>query len=308
LLLLSSGFLSLVPFFSVLFPFLVTYFISFRSEPGRHDGKRPYRDAPVEELYPLKGSVSRLGKSKFPDAASKHLWFIVFYKNDDAASQQVKPNIVKVAEVFKNTVKVGAVNCGKNAAEERFCQSKFGSSWDVPGYALVVDGRVIPYNTSSDTTKIPSSKSLHEFIMENIPFSLVLNVNRIDQLNTRLIEPICNTSEKQRIHKLGSIFLLSDKFETSTLYASLAYSYRTKFLFGESRAKNLLLAKEFGVKKYPMIVALIPNCDHRAAPSSFKERYHLMKYDGEIKGDNISKWIDGLIQKFDRSSKKQQKQ
>jgi hypothetical protein len=213
---------------------------------------------------------------------------------------------VKVAEVFKNTVKVGAVNCGKNSAEERFCQSKFGSGWDVPGYALVVDGRVIPYSTSSDTTAIPSSKSLHEFIMENIPFSLVQTVNRIYQLNTRLIEPICNTSEKQRIHKLGSIFLLSDKFETSTLYASMAYSYRTKFLFGESRAKNLILAKEFGVKKYPMIVALIPNCEHTAAPSSLKERYHIIKYDGEIKGDKISKWIDGLIQKLDWSSKKQQ--
>lgn len=277
---------------------------SFLPEPGRHEGKRPYRDSPEEELYPLKGSISRLGKSKFPDASSKHLWFIVFYRNEDTASQQVKPNIVKVAEVFKNTVKVGAINCGKNFAEERFCQSKFGSGWDVPGFALIIDGRVIPYNTSSDTSTLPSSKSLHEFIMENIPFNLVHNVNRMDQLNIRLIEPICTTTGKQRINKLGSIFLLSDKFETSALYASLAYSYRNKFLFGESRAKNLLLAKEFGVKKYPMIVALIPHCENITVPSPLKEQYQIIKYDGDIKGNHISKWIDGLIQKMDRSSRK----
>jgi hypothetical protein len=283
-------------------------------EPGRHAGKRPYRDAQIEELYPLKDSntfVSRLGKSKFPDATSKNLWFIVFYKNEDPASQQVKPTVVKLAEVFKNTVKVGAVNCGINPAEERFCQSTFGGSgWDAPGYAMVVNGKVIPYNTSSADV-IPSSKSLHEFIMENVPFGLVQNVNRMDQLQTRLIEPICSsTSNQSRNNKLGSIFLLSDKFETSTLYASLAYSYRNNFIFGESRAKNLALAKEFGVKKYPMIVALIPTCINEAASKTkaSEGQYNVIKYEGEIKGDQISKWIDGLINKLDRSSKKQRKQ
>ncbi len=224
----------------------------------------------------------------------------------------MKPTVVKTAEVFKNTVKVGAVNCGINPAEERFCQSTFGGSgWDVPGYAMVVNGKVIPYNTSSANV-IPSSKSLHEFIMENVPFSLVQNVNRMDQLQTRLIEPICSSTSNQsrKNNKLGSIFLLSDKFETSTLYASLAYSYRNNFIFGESRAKSLALAKEFGVKKYPMIVALIPNCINQTTSktTTSEGQYDVIKYEGEIKGDQISKWIDGLIYKLDRSNKKQRKQ
>lgn len=274
-------------------------------EPGRHGGRMPHRESQVEELYPMKGSntlVSRLGKSKFPDASSKHLWFIVFYKNEDPASQQVKKNIVKISEVFKNTVKVGAVNCGMKSQEERFCRSTLGTATAFPAYAMVVNGKVIPFELQSENV-IPSTKDFHEFIMQHVPFDNIQNINRVDQLQTRLIDSLCKSDSSKGNTLLGSIFLLSDKFETSTLYASLAYSYRANWIFGESRAKNLVLAKEFGVKKYPMLVALIPevDCSSKRNVSEGSRGYKVVTYAGEIKGDQITKWIDGLSHKLERN-------
>ena len=267
--------------------FVIFVLIGFSGRGSQRQQQQPQK---AEELYPSKDKsspVARLGKKKFPDASSKNLWFVVFYDNEDMASQQVKPTIVKLAEGFKGTVKVGAVNCGSSSSETMFCEETLGTMESVPGYAFVVNGEVIPYHVNGNTsTLIPTEKALHEFIMEHMPFSLVRNINRLDQIESKLIEPVCESK------KVASILLLTDKYETSALYASIAYSHREEFTFGESRAKNLALAKEFGVKKYPMLVALIPkNCKKSKA-------YTVETYSGQVKGDQISKWVDSLNAKY----------
>jgi hypothetical protein len=260
------------------------------------------KEAP--ELYPSSDKtspVARLGKKKFPDASSKNLWFVVFYENDDKASQQVKPSIVKLAEGSKGTVKVGAVNCGSSELETRFCQETLGSMEAVPGYAFIVNGEVIPYNLggASASTFIPTEKALHEFIMEHMPFNEVQNINRMDQIQTKLLQPaLCGDATQP---KVGSIFLLTDKYDTSPMYASMAYTYRQDFVFGESRAKNLKLAKEFGVKKYPMLVALIPSKttpQNQYQCSDGDVPYDVIAFEGQVKGDQITKWIDDLTSKY----------
>lgn len=77
------------------------------------------------------------------------------------------------------------------------------------------------------------------------------------------------------------------------MYFSLAYRFRSSFLFGESRAKNLNMAKAFGVKKYPLLVAIVPKgCGKE--PYGDKQQHELVRYTGDVSVDAISKWLDDL--------------
>jgi hypothetical protein len=89
----------------------------------------------------------------------------------------------------------------------------------------------------------------------------------------------------------AAILLISDKYETGSMFASLSYSHRNNFLFGESRAKNLELAKEFDVKRYPALVALVPpgQGDHRYA-----DHADIVVYRNHVDLENIEKWLNRL--------------
>eukprot|EP00567_Pseudictyota_dubia_P017145 CAMPEP_0197438400 /NCGR_PEP_ID=MMETSP1175-20131217/5410_1 /TAXON_ID=1003142 /ORGANISM="Triceratium dubium, Strain CCMP147" /LENGTH=532 /DNA_ID=CAMNT_0042968125 /DNA_START=366 /DNA_END=1964 /DNA_ORIENTATION=- len=238
----------------------------------------------AEELYPKGGTVAPLGKAKFPDASSRHLWFVVFYSNTDRSSQESKDMVTKLAEKIKGTYKVGAVNCGRSPAEGQFCSSHGADLDDLPYFAFVADGKVSMYD---DGGSVPSPKALHDFAVEKTPFSLVHNVNHPVQVGERLLSDA---------NKVGAVLLLTDKYETTNMYASLAYRHRSQFVFGESRAKNLNMAKEFGVKKYPTLVALrTSSLSKKSGSGGYSE---VMKYEGRLKADDISKWLDGVYQKF----------
>ena len=240
-------------------------------------GGRP----PAQELFPKGGDVAPLGKAKFPDAKSKFLWLVVFYDNSDQDCVNAQPAVVQLAKKTKGTFKVGAINCGRSQAEAEFCASKVDVQ-ALPAFGMIVDGEF----SAMEQGRMPSAKKLHDFAVEKMPFHLVQNINHVSHVNDRLMASV----SKER--KSAAILLLSDKYETSPLYASLSYQYRKNFIFGESRAKNLALAKEFKVKKYPTIVVISGKID---------------KYDGEMKPDALTKWLDSLEERFGVAEKKRKR-
>jgi hypothetical protein len=123
--------------------------------------------------------------------------------------------------------------------------------------------------------------------MENMPKALIQNVNHPQQLRERMLDP----AYKQR-SMIGSVLLLTDKYETSALFYSLAYKFRSSFIFGECRAKNLAMAKEFGVKKYPLIIALVPK---GKGNESYSDEFDLLRFSGDVNGDAISSWLEKVI-------------
>jgi hypothetical protein len=70
----------------------------------------------------------------------------------------------------------------------------------------------------------------------------VQNVNHVVQIHERLLANNNNNNKP-------AVLLLTEKYETSSLYMNLAHQYRSSFTFGESRAKNVIMAKEFHVQK-----------------------------------------------------------
>ena len=258
--------------------------------PGGGFGGQQQR-APPQDMFPKGGIVSKLGSPKFPDKSSKNLWFVVFYDNQSQDCARAQPQIEKLAEkqAKNGSFKVGAMDCGKNEVENSFCRKQKVDVQRLPAYAFVVDGKVHLYENESGG--IPTAKTLFEFAMDSMPKELVHNVNHPQQVSERLL------SDKRK----HGVLLLTDKYETSGLYFSLAYKYKDEFVFGESRAKNLAMAKEFGVKKYPLLIALVPR---GAGEERYNDHVDLMRYAGSMKADDISKWIDGVVKKIKAKGKK----
>ena len=248
--------------------------------PGGGGGQR--QRPPAEELYPKGGTVSPLGKAKFPDVSSRYLWLIVFYDNEERACSQSQKMIQGFAEKVKGTYKVGAVNCGRSVLEAKFCEDKGADLNDLPLFAMIADGEISLFQ---DGGQIPSPKQLHDFAVAKTPFDMVKNINHPTQIGDRLL------SKKEKTKFLGAVLLLTDKYETSAMYASLAYRHRSEFAFGESRAKNLAMAKEFGVKKYPTLIALKSNEGGDGISKT-------VQYSGPVKADDIGRWLDNLRGEF----------
>jgi hypothetical protein len=87
--------------------------------------------------------------------------------------------------------------------------------------------------------------------------------------------------------------LLTDKYETSPIYASLSYKHRHDGFtaFAESRGGNAELAREYGVDKYPTLFALIG--DTPIIDQFTGSTFDLV---------SLSKWVDGLSKKHFKNS------
>ena len=251
---------------------------------GRGQGQQQ-----AQELFPKNSpsGIAPLGKAKFPGKTSKYMWVVVFYDNNSQACASVKPQLESFAGKVKGTFKVGAVNCRRSQADMDFCRQQGIDVQNLPAFGFVVDGEIHMHERIG--TNAPSMKLLHDFAVENVPFDRVQMVNHPFKIDEKLLDP----SKKGKM--IGSILLLTDKYETSPKYVSLAYQFRDHFTFGESRGKTLSMAKHFHVKKYPLLVAFVAN--------SRGEFESVMLED--VKSQDLEKWVDKLVTKH--SSKKRRR-
>jgi hypothetical protein len=259
-----------------------------QQHPNQHNQQQQQRGPP--ELFSKNSSpgISILGESKFPDTSSKFLWIVFFYANDSQESATMKPHIEKLAASLQGTFKVGVINCKLNSKESSFCTRKGMDIRNLPSIGVVSEGEFYKYDFQSPL----SMKALHDFAIGKMPYHLVTMCNHPQTIEDRLLSPM------RKQGKVGSILLLTDKYETSPKYASLAYQYRHEFIFGESRAKTLSMAQHFKVKKYPLLIAfIIPKGNKKS------QEVDVIRLE-DVKTDEISKWIDGLISKSSSDKKK----
>ena len=175
--------------------------------------------------------------------------------------------------------------------EEKFCADKGIDSSKLPSFAFVVDGDLILYDEYEFQSS--SSKAFHTFCMENMPKQYVNNINNIPQMEERLLFLSSSTKPKpnrKSTPSLSSVMLLTDKYETSSMFYSLSYYFRKDFVFGESRAKNLKLSQSFKVKKYPALFAFVP-LPSKLSEEKYNDEYGLIRYSGPIKKDKIITWL-----------------
>jgi curved DNA-binding protein CbpA len=236
---------------------------------GGFGGGAPQPKKPGEPDL-LWNQVAKLGKPKFPNKKSKHLWLIMFYANDSKESRKAAQTVENLASKPSLSYKVGAVDCRKNEKEAQFCADKGIDDDDLPKLAFVVNGELTFFDDSITT------KALHAFCSEHMPKQLIQNINSVSQLEERMLNSNDHMTKP-------SILLLSDKYDTSSMMYSISYQFRSSLQFGESRAKNLELGKHFKVKKYPQLVAFVGD--------------KVDKYEGQVNKEAIIKWLDGIVSK-----------
>ncbi|GAX22219.1 DnaJ homolog subfamily B member 6 [Fistulifera solaris] len=251
---------------------------------GARPGK-PKAAAPKVDLFKDVPNVTRLGKPKYPNEKSKYLWLVVFYDYQHPRSEKAKGPIETLASKISGSYKIGAMNCGRNKDEANFCLELGIDLEDLPQFAFVVAGQHTFYD---DSSKLPNARQLHEFVTQNMPTDNIRNINSVEHLQERLIEPLLHPSNEKHD---AAILLLSDKYETGAMFASVAYQHRDKFLFGESRAKNLVLAKEFDLKRYPLLLAFVP-AGH--GDEEYNDEVDLVRFHNHPDLETINKWIDRL--------------
>jgi curved DNA-binding protein CbpA len=245
------------------------------------------------ELFPKgKSKVAKLGKPKFPDKKSRNMWLIMFYANDDPQSQNVANEYEKLAERPNLPYKLGAVDCRMSDREQEFCTSKGIDIANLPTFALVLDGQLISYDEFG--AKMFRAKDIHNFCTENMPQLLVNNFNSVTQLEERLLS---SKSSKP------AVLLLTDKYETSTMFYHLVYYFRNEFAFGESRAKNLKLAQTFHVKKYPQLLCFVPA---NLGKEPYNDEIGIIRYTGEVKKESITKWLEDIVKTLASGPKKKE--
>lgn len=248
----------------------------------------------VDPFQGLKG-ITKLSSAKFPNKSSRYLWLIVFYDGTSSATRSVIPELKVLLSKQSGLYKIGALNCAKAPQETRFCRQHGVMIENHPTIGFVVDGQC---NFWSGQITTLTAKQLHDFATGLIPTKDIRNINHSQHVLERLVEPLGGVDGSS--YK-AAILLLSDKYETGPIFASLAYQYKTKFLFGESRASNLSLSREFGLKKYPMLIALVPRGYGERSYGKLADR---IVYTNSHDMASIKKWLDQLDRKLPVSKQK----
>lgn len=249
--------------------------------------------------------VMPLGKRKFPDTRSNHAWLVLFFDADHSddpsekgptgryitmAKQISEKQLMKTkGKVDLVMYKVGAVDCAGGSEATQFCITQLGEHAEIPSFATVINGSVNPV---SDARALRSAKTLHEHAKKALASTdgLVINVNAKAHIQQRLL----SSSPSRPGRPAVAILLFTDKYETSPLYASLAYRHRGDGFagFGESRGKNIVLGREYKVKKYPTLVAIVGDVGK------------VETYNGNgFEAADLTKWINKLEQKHFGTSK-----
>ena len=273
---------------------------NFGTQNSRRGGDPRRKKDRKSILFPKgQSKVAKLGKAKFPDDQSKHMWLVLFYVNDGERSRKVAEDYEKLASQTSLPYKVGAVNCKYSKKEENFCSKTHGLGFTNPSFGMVIDGEVIWYEGySPNTPSTYSPKALHEFCMENMPKQYVHNINNGPQIDERLLS---KSSSWFQSKPPAAVLLLTDKYQTSSMYYSLVYTFRNDFIMGESRAKNLALSKQFGIKKYPTLLAFVPQ---GIGDERYNDKYDLVRYQSKIQKERIVKWLTKLSDKIYSHNKK----
>lgn len=229
--------------------------------------------------------IAKLGSASFPSSSSKYLWLVMFCRDGSDLAVASKLGLEALAKKMKGAYKIGAVVCGKDDEEAAFCRDRGVALDELPSFAVVVEGVV---HRCNESIQLPFAKSLHEFVMNSVPKALIQNVNHPRHLHDRVLDRVATSRSK-----VAAVLLLTDKLVTNAFLYGLAYKYRSKLVFGESRAKNPDMAEHLGVITYPHIIAFVPTGG--IGYEWYLVKFEMLRYSGEPTIDAISAWLDQIL-------------
>jgi len=230
-------------------------------------GGPPQPQQRQQDLYGAQSPVHKLSSSKFPRKGANFVWLVEFYAPWCGHCKRLAPTLEELAEKLKGTVKVGAVNCEEESA---LCQQHQVHAY--PTLKLIMDGQIRPF--SGDAQSI---KALHQFAVENLPSTYVINIRHMDGIRSFL------ANDCKAVPSSSCVVLFTSKYETSAFYKALSFQFRQKIAFGEVRGSNLQLSNNFNIGSYPTLLAFCYGDEHLQ-----------IKFSGDLNAEGIPSFLKGL--------------
>ncbi|GMI46876.1 hypothetical protein TrCOL_g2546 [Triparma columacea] len=238
-----------------------------RNSEGLRNGAKQTRQL----LSELPDDVAMLGAKKFPNKSSRYLWIVRYIRPSELKVSGSKTRLIDEITRITRTAKhagwrVGVVDCG--GREEEFCGKghRRGYKWTT----FEGLGGETELDLGDGSNRRLGDEKLKEVLKGRIPEGTVVDVNRVSKL-------------KRVAGKEGGItaVLLTDKYDVPGAWVKISYKDREMGTFVVARGKNLEMGKEFGVKKYPVVVVI-------RGMGEGKEWEVLGKKEGK---DGIEEWL-----------------
>jgi hypothetical protein len=140
-----------------------------------------------------------------------------------------------------------------------------------------------------------SAAATHKTPVVDLIPKKVQNVNHVVQIHERLL---ANNNNKNK----PAVLLLTEKYETSSLYMNLAYQYKSSC--------TVIMAKEFYVQNHPLLLLIFPNKSKKIIKGGEKwgDSHTIVKHSGKMTQEDISAWLDSMLGIPSNTKKKKNKQ
>jgi len=229
---------------------------------GDQFGPQPSRPSRPKEMYDFKeGNVKKLTPNHFPDRTdSKYTWIIHFFKKNNQQCYKLTEIFQKLAEKNKGMLRFGAIDCSEH---EEFCARH--KVFAHPTIMMFKGGRGDKY------LGVVRAKPIQKWAKANMGKNIY---------NLRIRQNMDDFLKKDRSKK-AHVVLLTDKYETSTIYKALSWKYRDSMSFGEVRASNKAFNHLFPAHEYPSMYVVLEYGDD---PIIYEGAFTLDDLDQFLKG------------------------
>lgn len=237
-----------------------------------HGGGGQHHEEPKEKLFE-KTDVRELGlETIFEFYRRKEIWIILFY-NHKQESKDLKDEYIMLAEKMYGIVKVGAIDCEE---DEELCEEF--TVYTEPSILIFTENY---YDEGAAYKGKKEWKPISTFATKKMQ-SFVASVSKENYDDFVKRNP-------EKYH----ILLFTERKTTSPIIKALSKKYKDKLLFGEVRSSEKELIQQFGITKFPAMVAITDPYSHESKA-----------YEGDLKIDQMSKFLSNYAYSKPKFEKK----
>jgi protein disulfide-isomerase-like protein len=240
---------------------------------GGGGGRQQQQRGGGESLYKDAALVQELDDDTFPEGDGDNwVWLVEFYAPWCGHCRQLSPKWKAVADALHGVVRVAAVNCD---AQQALCQGQ-----NIKGYPTIKalkGGKWVDYKGDR------SAPAMRDWALGLLPNDVVTQVADGKKLDGFLKVSARGAGGGARWG--AGMLLFTPKKVTSALYKSLALRYKGKLAFCEVRGASAdhVLAKRFGITKFPALVAVCGGDEKATVP-----------YTDDMKNTKLTKFLNAF--------------
>ncbi|CAG8467303.1 9148_t:CDS:2 [Funneliformis mosseae] len=233
-------------------------------------------------LYDKSGPVTLVTDKNFREVVllTEQVVLLEFFAPWCGHCKNLAPEYKKVAENLKGLVKVAAIDCD-DQSNRNIC-----GAYDVKGFPTI---KLFP------SQAVPDKKNPGSFLKKPKDYNGPRTANEMVKFALSeipsFVKPISNKNPTKKSltieeflakdnETMSKAILFTNKDKTTHLYKALSVEFHNRLLLGEVRQQESSIIEEFGIKKFPTLLAINKKTNEI---SEFTEKYNY---------ENLSKYLN----------------